>query len=115
MRKIKVKKSIMDQFILEISRIKDPVVFLGVARVLKVKAIGDDKETKDFNALFKEVLDAFQNSSHTRQKELLNILKAANRAPAPIGGKQLNGNNTKHSEETVPNEDVHPVPSSDDN
>lgn len=115
MRKIKVKKSIMDQFILEISRIKDPVVFLGVARILKVKAIGDDKETKDFNALFKEVLDAFQNSSHTRQKELLNILKAANRAPAPIGGKQLNGNNTKHSEETVPNEDVRPVPSSDDN
>lgn len=114
MRKIKVDKSLMDKFILEIARIKDPVVFLGVARVLKVRAVGDDKETKDFNELFQEVLEAFQNSSKTRQKELLSILKNANRAPAPKRGG-LNGNNTEHTEEAVSDEDVRPVPSSEDN
>ena len=43
----------------EISNTKDPEIFLGVARLLKVGLLKDDKTPKDFLDLFVECIDAF--------------------------------------------------------
>ena len=37
-----------EKFMREVGRIKEPEVFVGVARVLGVKLIGEDKENRDF-------------------------------------------------------------------
>ena len=108
MKKIKLKLTTIDKFIIEISKIKGPEIFLGVARVLKVKVVDEKNEPLSFETLFREVLKSYEAQSHTRQKELLSILKAAN-AAAPIGG--INGNNSKHPKDdnTIGSEDVREV------
>ena len=71
----------------EISNTKDPEIFLGVARLLKVVLLKDDKTPKDFLDLFVECVDAFNELGRGKKKELLKILKQANKTKITDGGK----------------------------
>ena len=75
---MKFKMSLMDKFIQELGRIKETPVFLGVARVLKVRAFSDGGAPKDFVDVFSDMLDAFNKEDKKRQKEILVLLRKAN-------------------------------------
>lgn len=90
------------QFLKEIGKIKDIAVFLGVARVLKVQTMKDKDTPKEFNEVFKEIIDNYFAAEPKRQKELLDILKAANKCKEKIEY----GNSTKDSAKTGTNEKV---------
>lgn len=66
------------QFLTELSNIKDPQIFMGVARILKVH-LSEGKEVKSFDQVFSEVLENFEIAAPKRRKELYSILKKANR------------------------------------
>jgi len=59
-----------------ISKMKEPELFLGVCRILKVK-IYEGEEPKDFIVLLEEALEAFKATPRKRRKELLKIMEAA--------------------------------------
>lgn len=65
------------QFAECITKIQSPEMFLGVARILKVKLVDENGEAKDFGILYEEVMNAFEESSTRRKKELVDILKQA--------------------------------------
>lgn len=87
-----------EKFILEISNIKAPELFLGVARILKVQLI-NDQNVRDFADIYEDVLNAFEAAPRKRKRELLKILHDANNAPEAM----VNGNRTKNSKETESN------------
>ena len=101
-----------DQFIEEISRIRDPEVFLGVARILRVplvqkKADKEEYEARDFSDILGEVMTAYDAADRTRRRELLCILKKANKAPAATTQEESpNANRTENSEAIVPDQEV---------
>ena len=84
-----------DQFMTELAKIKEPEVFLGVARVLKVRIVDEvpvegDSEKK-FNLVAREasdliidVVDAYDKAGRDRKRELLKILRAANAARGEV-------------------------------
>lgn len=90
------------RFIKELGRTKDPVVFFGVARVLKVNPMVDKDTPKDFAAVLEEVIDAYFAAAPSRQKEVLKILKDANECKENIE----DGNYTKDPAETSSNKEV---------
>lgn len=90
--------SLNEKFMLEIGKIQDPEVFLGIARILKVKLLDDDMNPKDFSDLFEEVMIGFDGAGRKRKKELLKILRAANKE-----ARIENGDSTKDSEENLSN------------
>lgn len=67
------------KFTTELLCTKDPAVFLGVARILKVPFMTEEGTPKDFNGLVDDVIGAYCASPHKRKKELLKILKDANK------------------------------------
>lgn len=84
-----------DQFMSELAKIKEPEVFLGVARVLKVKIVEEvpvkDDPEKKFNLVAREasdlivdVVDAYDKAGRDRKRELLKILRAANQARGEV-------------------------------
>lgn len=84
-----------DQFMTELAKIKEPEVFLGVARVLKVKIVEEvpikDDPEKKFNLVAREasdlivdVVDAYDKAGRDRKRELLKILRAANQARGEV-------------------------------
>lgn len=92
-------KGLNEKFVEEISRIKDPTVFLGVARVLKVQLM-DDKDARSFEKIIEDVVESFCGAGRKRKKELLKLLRCANKEV------ELDAGNTEDSEETVPNENL---------
>lgn len=79
----------------ELAKIKEPEVFLGVARVLKVKIVEEvpvkDDPEKKFNLVAREasdlivdVVDAYDKAGRDRKRELLKILRAANQARGEV-------------------------------
>jgi len=77
-------KSLETKFLEEIARIKEPEIFIGVARILKAKLFDEEKkEVSEFEDILKDCMERFKNSSRKRKKELLWILGKANKAPAP--------------------------------
>ena len=48
-----------ERFIYELGRIKNPEIFLGVARILKVRLI-EDGEPRDFGDLCADVIESFE-------------------------------------------------------
>lgn len=80
------KSTIEQRFMTELSRIQTPEEFLGIARLLKVKLVevGEDEKVvaRDFSDIFADVMDSYAAAPSKRKKELLSILKAANK-----GGK----------------------------
>lgn len=90
------------KFLEEVSRIKDPAVFLGIARTLKVPCFIDKDTPREFNDILEGIFDAYFAADLKRQKELLKILKDANECKENLDY----GNNTENSAETVPNKKV---------
>ena len=89
-----------EKFMREISRIKSPEIFLGVAKVLGVGLLGEEKDEngkfipKDFVDIFEELMKKYSGAQRQIKKELLNLLEKANRS----GG---NGNSSKDPKENL--------------
>lgn len=79
------------KFVEQIACIKDPAIFLGVARLLKVKTLKDEKDengkflVRDFGEVLDDVISSYVEMPRQRRRELLSILKKANSAPDVIG------------------------------
>lgn len=87
-------------FLKEIGQIKAPEIFLGVARILKVPLLSEDKEARDFIDLFADIMEKYHAAPRKRRKELLQILRDANRAADPIKSAEVDaadGNRTEAS------------------
>lgn len=97
-----MKSRLVKKFIKEVSKIKDPAVFLGIARILKVSLVGDNGKPKDFKEILIGIFDMYIAAPDTRKKELLEILKAANECKEDIG----DGDNSKSPSKAIPNEEV---------
>jgi len=67
------------RFIYELSKIKQPEVFIGVARILQVKLVNEEGESRDFDEIFNDVLNTYSAADRKRRRELFKILKAANK------------------------------------
>lgn len=91
-----------NKFIRNLAEIKDPAVFLGVARVLKVQLMKDENTPRDFDEILRDVIDNYFAAPRKKQKELLEILKQANKCKESV----VDGDNTKASTETGSNEKV---------
>lgn len=100
------------KFMGEIAEIKYPEIFLGVAKVLKVKIYKEDleevgvdsakaKTPRNFTDIFADVMFAYDRSGRKFKRELLKILHDANRA-----GDELDGNNSKDSTKGNTNQDL---------
>ena len=90
------------KFLKEIGNIKDVTVFLGVARILKVDTMKDKDTPKEFTEVLTEVLDTYFAAEPKRQRELLKILKDANKCKENFDY----GNSTQDSTETSANEEM---------
>lgn len=93
-----------EQFMVEVSRIKEPELFLGLVRLFKIKLQTEEKDeqdhykTKDFISLFDELMSCFSGAGRKRKKEVLKILRQANAA-----GGETDGDNPQNSEEAFSN------------
>lgn len=81
------------KFVYEIGRIKDPVVFFGIAKILEVPCFIDKDNPREFEEVLNDILDTYFAAESKKQKELLDILKAANKCKEKIEY----GNSTKDS------------------
>lgn len=99
------------QFAKELSRIKDPAVFVGVARVLKVGLVTEEKDesghliAREGEDIITDVLVAFDGAGRKRKRELLKILRKANKSSfsAPTSMEvDLDATGTEDSEDTKP-------------
>ena len=85
-----------DKFINELSRCTDPTIFLGVARVLKVRLVSEQKDEQDHfiarptEEILYDVVEQFSVAKRERKRELLKIFHKANieshEGPGAIGG-----------------------------
>ena len=87
-----------EKFMLEIGRIKEPEVFIGVVRVLRVKLVEEDGTIRDFTDLFADVMKSYAAAPTKRRKELLKILKDSNDCKGGIGA---DGNRTTDSKNNL--------------
>ena len=90
------------KFIKQISKIKDPVVFFGLAKIFNVSTMVDKDTPREFNDVLEDIINAYFAAAPSRQREILKILKDANECKESIG----NGNYTKASAETVSDKEV---------
>ena len=91
-------KNLTEKFVVELSKIKDPTDFLGVARILKVKLFGEDNEPRDFADVLTDTIAEFDVQGRARRRELYKILREANKCK-----EGSNGDNPKDSTETISN------------
>lgn len=77
-----------EMFVNELARMKDPVQVLGITKILGVKstevikdADGEVKEVKarDASEIIIDMIDAFALCSRSRKRELLKMMRAANK------------------------------------
>ena len=97
-----MRDRVVIKFIKELGKTSDPAVFLGVARVLEVQIMKDKDTPKDFSEVLNGVIENFIAAPSKRQKELLGILKDANKCKESFS----DGYCTKDTSETVSNEEV---------
>lgn len=71
-------KKINQEFLKEISKIKDIVIFMGIANLLGVKTENEDKSPKDFHVVLEEIMKKFESKERRKRKELVKILRKAN-------------------------------------
>lgn len=77
-------QNLNQKFMYEIGRITEPEIFIGVARVLKVKLIEEEIDdegchvSRDFTDIFADVMSNYAECDRPRKKELLKILRKAN-------------------------------------
>ena len=72
-------KNNTSKFMEEVARIKDPMILIGVARILKVQLVNDDKTHRDFVDVFQDIMDNYASFPRNKRRELLKILKNANK------------------------------------
>ena len=72
---MKRKDNLNIQFMREVAKLEF-TEFLGVARILKVKLTNEDGSGKEFVDVFEELIKNFNDSSRSRRRELLNIIKS---------------------------------------
>lgn len=89
--------SLTEKFAMQLAKITEIEVFVGTARVLKVPLVEGEKE-REFFDVFVDCLEAFNTSEKKRQKELLSILKDANKCK-----ESINADSTKTSAEKESN------------
>ena len=77
--------SLVERFIQELGRIKNPEVFLGVARILKVRLV-EGENPRDFGELCADVIDSYELAPRKRKRELLKILREANNTVGEANG-----------------------------
>lgn len=72
-------KTLEEKFLELISKIKNPVTFFGIARVLKVELYEDvnHKKGRDFASMLEDVMANFTACNRKRKKELIKLLKNA--------------------------------------
>ena len=79
-------ESLNTKFLKEISKIKEPEVFIGLAKVLGVKLLGEEKDEngkfipRDFTEVLDDVMKSFDGARRSRKGELLRLLAEANKA-----------------------------------
>lgn len=79
------KEDLTTRFLREIAKIKDPTLFIGVVRALRIALLTEEKEVKPFSQLLDEVLYKFKNElTRERKREILRILTKANQAKEDI-------------------------------
>lgn len=94
-------KDLNTQFIEEISKIKEPEVFIGVARLLRVKLVEDEKDendhfiARDFYDVCADSIVSFGNLDRKKKRELLKVLKKSNKEG------EVNASRTKDTESAV--------------
>ena len=91
-----------EKFLRELSKIKDPAVFFGTARILKVPCMVDKDTPREFQDILKDVIDNYFAAAPSRQRELLKILKDANKCKESIE----DGSYTKNSAKTGSNKEM---------
>lgn len=83
-------KKINQEFLREISKIQDIALFLGVMKLLGVKEEKEDKTQKEFSEVLDEVMKKFESKARSKRKELVKILRKANKAAeADFKGKTV--------------------------
>lgn len=97
-----MKDRFTEKFIDVLLETKDPAVFAGVARILKVPLMEDKDKPKEFVDVFMEIVKNYTAAPRTRKKELLKILKDANSCKESVD----NGNFTKDTAETSSDKDL---------
>jgi hypothetical protein len=83
------------KFMREIANIKDPEFFFGVLKILKVELMekkeGEEEETpRDFVALFEDCMAHYAAAPRKRRRELLRILRDANKEAAHYADRTEN-------------------------
>lgn len=67
-----------EKFMKAIGEIKEPVIFLGIVKILKVE-IMEGNEPRDFTDMFADCMEKYNAAGRKRKKELLKILEDANK------------------------------------
>lgn len=89
-----------EKFMREISRIQSPEIFLGVAKVLGVGFLEEEKDEdgkpipRDFVDIFSDIMEKYAGARRKVKRELLDLLEKANRSDG-------NGDSSKDSKEDV--------------
>lgn len=97
-----MRLTLTEKFVKEILNITEPELFVGVARILKVPLFNiEEKKEREFGDVFADCIDAFEKENRKRQKELLSILKDANRCK-----ENVDGYSTENSAEANPNKEM---------
>ena len=97
-----MKDRLAEKFVMELCKIREPEVFAGVARILKVPLVNEKGEARDFNDVLGDTIEYYVKEKKKRKKELLLILKDANKCEEEV----FNGNNTKDSAEAISDKEV---------
>lgn len=93
------------KFMQEISKIKEPTLLIGLAKILRVPLFTDNKEPHDFSQVFENVMHAYAAAPRKLRRELLQIIKQANKQTKieekqALKKEKLNANNTPNPEST---------------
>lgn len=81
-----MNENLNTRFIREIGNCNDPIVFLGVANVLGVKLLSEEKDEegkfipRKFEEIAVDVIDKFADFPRKKKRELLKAFKEANRS-----------------------------------
>ncbi len=70
--------NLVEKFMLEVGYC-ETLEFIGLAQMLSVPLINEDKEPREFADVFENILANYSKLNRARKKELLKVLKDANR------------------------------------
>ena len=97
-----MRLTLTEKFVKEILNITEPELFVGVARILKVPLFNiEEKKEREFGDVFADCIKELEKENRKRQKELLSILKDANRCK-----ENVDGYSTENSAEANPNKEM---------